>query len=91
MENVTQYNHFFPMVRNGWIVKFSVCNITSTDNPHILIFITSRYTGQTLIRYFDKETNAVEYINKIIQKDSTQIELALYTSRSMIFFKPKHP
>ena len=87
---MADYNHFFPMVRNGWIVKFSVQK--NKEVMHILIVITSRYTAQTLIRYFDKEPDAVEYINKITQTDATIVDTALYSTKqsnsSIIFHKP---
>ena len=83
-ENDTQYNHFYPMVRNGWIVKFSVQKNqdASSEAKNILIVITSRYTAQTLIRYFDKEPDAVEYIKSIILTDATVIDTTLYSKRS---------
>ena len=31
----------------------------------------SKYTGQTIVRYFPEEDLAVRYINMIIAKDST--------------------
>ena len=31
----------------------------------------SKYTGQTIVRYFSEEDTAVKYINMIIAKDST--------------------
>jgi hypothetical protein len=31
----------------------------------------SKYTGQTVVRYFSEEDLAVKYINMIITKDST--------------------
>ena len=77
---MADYNHFFPMVRNGWIVKFSVQK--NKEVMHILIVITSRYTAQTLIRYFDKEPDAVEYIKSIILTDATVIDTTLYSKRS---------
>jgi len=59
-------SYFDPVVRNGWIIKFSVYK-----NADILLLFTSRYTGQTIIRYFKEEDEAVEFINFIISKDST--------------------
>jgi len=87
---MSDYNHFFPMVRNGWIVKFSVQK--NKELMYILIVITSRYTAQTLVRYFDKEYNAVQYINKITQTDATIVDTSLYSTKqsksSIIFQKP---
>ena len=59
-------SYFDPVVRNGWIIKFSVYK-----NADILLLFTSRYTGQTIIRYFKEEDDAVEFINFIISQDST--------------------
>lgn len=58
--------HFQPAVRNGWIIKFSVYK-----NTEILLVFVSKYTGQTIVRYFPEEDLAVKYINMIISKDST--------------------
>lgn len=58
--------YFQPAVRNGWIIKFSVYK-----NTEILLMFVSKYTGQTVVRYFSEEDLAVKYINMIITKDST--------------------
>lgn len=55
---------FSPIVRNGWVIKFSVFNDTN-----ILLFFVSRFTGQTILRYFAEENIAVEYINYVINQD----------------------
>jgi len=47
-----------PVVRNGWWIKFS----TYRDHYILLMFI-SQYTGQTIIRYFEEEQDAVIFIN----------------------------
>ena len=49
-----------PVVRNGWWIKFSVYR-----DHFILLTIISRYTGQTVIRYYTSEEEAVAYINFI--------------------------
>jgi hypothetical protein len=49
-----------PVVRNGWWIKFS----TYRDH-YILLMIISQYTGQTIIRYFEEEQDAVIFINFI--------------------------
>jgi hypothetical protein len=61
--------YFQPVVRNGWIIKFSVYK-----NTEILLMFVSKYTGQTIVRYFPEEDLAVRYINMIIAKDSTIIQ-----------------
>jgi hypothetical protein len=59
-------NCFHPVVRNGWVIKFSIYK----DSGILLIF-TSKYTGQTIIRYCNSEDDAVDYINIVIEKDAT--------------------
>ena len=49
-----------PVVRKGWWIKFS----TYRDH-YILLMIISQYTGQTIIRYFEEEQDAVIFINFI--------------------------
>jgi hypothetical protein len=61
--------YFAPVVRNGWIIKFSVY-----QNTDILLVLTSKYTGQTILRYFGEENDAVKFINMIISKDSSQYQ-----------------
>jgi len=46
--------------RNGWWIKFS----TYRDH-YILLMIISRYTAQTIIRYYQDEDEAVAFINFI--------------------------
>ena len=46
-----------PVIRNGWWIKFS----TYRDH-YILLMIISRYTGQTIIRYYEQEQEAVAFI-----------------------------
>ena len=53
-----------PTERNGWIIKFSIYN-----DDHIMLVFTSRYTGQTVIREFSSENDAVDFINLVIEQD----------------------
>jgi hypothetical protein len=53
---------FAPIIRNGWGIKFSTYR-----NNNILLVFTSLHTGQTLVRYFTNEDNAVDYINYVIE------------------------
>ena len=53
-----------PTERNGWIIKFSIYN-----DDHIMLLFTSRYTGQTVIREFSSENDAVDFINLVIEQD----------------------
>jgi hypothetical protein len=59
-------NCFNPVVRNGWVIKFSIYKDTG-----ILLIFTSKYTGQTIIRYCNSEDGAVDLINVVIDKDAT--------------------
>lgn len=55
---------FSPVTRNGWAIKFSVyrdCNI--------LLLFTSLHTGQTIVRYFTEEDDAVDYINFVTSQN----------------------
>lgn len=67
IQNKTSY--FDPVIRNGWIIKFSIYK-----NADILLIFTSKYTGQTIVRYFSEEDDAVAYINMMTSKDSTVIQ-----------------
>ena len=53
-----------PTERNGWIIKFSIYN-----DDHIMLVFTSKYTGQTVIREFSSEDDAVDFINLVIELD----------------------
>jgi hypothetical protein len=52
-----------PVTRNNWVIKFSIYK------SNILLLFTSSYTGQTIIRSFQNEDLAVEYINFIVAQD----------------------
>ena len=54
-----------PVVRNNWAIKFSVYK------GFILLLFTSVITGQTVIRYFDDEDNACQFINYILSRDAS--------------------
>jgi len=47
-----------PVSRNGWWIKFS----TYRDH-YILLMVISKYTAQTIIRYYEDENEAVAFIN----------------------------
>jgi hypothetical protein len=47
-----------PILRNGWVIKFSIYR-----EENILLVFTSRHTGQTFVRYFSEENDAVTFIN----------------------------
>ena len=63
-------SYFRPVVKNGWIIKFSVCKVSG-----ILLMVVSKYTGQTLIRYYTEENDAVSFINMIITKDAYDYQI----------------
>ena len=68
IENNTKF--WNGVVRNGWWIKFSIYK-----DHFILLMIISRYTGQTILRYYDDEQEAVAYINFITTcnaKDTVQ-------------------
>ena len=47
-----------PILRNGWVIKFSIYR-----DENILLLFISKHTGQTFIRYFNEENDAVTFIN----------------------------
>ena len=51
--------------RNDWLIKLSIHR-----DENILLMFISRYTGQTIIRYFTCENDAVNYINYVIDKNA---------------------
>lgn len=64
-EAKTKLKSFVPVIKNGWLIKFSTY---SSDN--VLLFFMSINTHQVIIRHFDSEQLAVHYINFVIQHDS---------------------
>jgi hypothetical protein len=68
MEIKNNSRSFAPIIRNGWMIKFS----TYRDNNILLIF-TSMHTGQTIIRYFNDEEDAVMYINYITHQSPVEM------------------
>ena len=52
-----------PVVRNNWIIKFSVYK------ENVFIIFTSVITAQTIIRYFDDENKACQFINFILHQN----------------------
>jgi hypothetical protein len=53
--------------RNGWFIKLSIHR-----EVNILLIFTSTFTGQTIVRYFTDEDEAVNFINFIIEKDADE-------------------
>jgi ABC-type molybdate transport system substrate-binding protein len=60
LEIQSKSKFWHPVSRNGWWIKFS----TYRDH-YILLMIVSRYTAQTIIRYYENEDDAVAFINFI--------------------------
>ena len=54
--------------RNGWYIKFSVL-----EDQYVLLTFVSSYTGQTVVRYCDGETEACEQINFITSLDPSRV------------------
>jgi hypothetical protein len=57
-----------PIIRNGWIIKFSVFDSGSS----ILLLFVSNHTGHTIIRSFTDEDDAVNFINYVVQLDPAE-------------------
>ena len=58
---------FMPVNRNGWWIKFS-----TNKNGNILLLFTSAFTGQTVVRFFELEDEAVKFVNFITECDPTE-------------------
>lgn len=58
---------FSPIIRNGWAIKFSLYL-----DINILLMFMSMHTGQTIIKYYDNERDAIKYINYVISKDAQE-------------------
>ena len=58
---------FSPIIRNGWAIKFSLYL-----DINILLVFMSMHTGQTIIKYYDNERDAIKYINYVISKDAQE-------------------
>jgi len=66
IENKTKF--WNGVVRNGWWIKFSVYS-----DQFILLMIVSRYTGQTILRYYSDESEAVAFINFVTTCNANDI------------------
>jgi hypothetical protein len=54
--------------RNGWYIKLSIYK-----DENILLMFVSKYTAQTIIRYFNCEDEAVKFINFVIEQHSEEM------------------
>ena len=66
IESKTKF--WYPVSRNGWWIKFS----TYRDH-YILLMIVSKYTAQTIIRYYENEDEAVAFINFVTTCDPDEL------------------
>ena len=66
IENKTKF--WNGVVRNGWWLKFSIYS-----DHYILLMVISRRTGQTIIRYYDNESEAVAFINFVTTCNANDI------------------
>jgi hypothetical protein len=64
-DTLSSLSSWSPVCRNGWWIKFST--ISTTNN--ILLLFVSGHTGQTIIKYFGNETDAVSYVSYVIEND----------------------
>ena len=67
LEIASNLSSYLPVNRNGWWIKFSTYN-----SHNILLVFTSMFTGQTIVRYFENEDDAVKYINYVIECDPAE-------------------
>lgn len=56
-----------PVVRDGWIIKFSIYR-----EKYILLMFCSIATGQLIVRQFDNEDHACNFISHIIELEPSQ-------------------
>jgi hypothetical protein len=56
-----------PVMRNGWIIKFSVYR-----SSYVLLTIISRHTGQCIVRHFKDEDEACSFINFITEMNAEE-------------------
>jgi hypothetical protein len=57
-----------PVVRNDWWIKFSVYK------DQVLLFVVSTMTGETIVRYFNDEDEACEFINWVLNQDPNKFD-----------------
>lgn len=67
MQFAVDTRSWHPVMRNGWVIKFS-----AHKDSNILLFVISKYTGQTIVRYFSNEDEACTFINFIQNLDSQE-------------------
>lgn len=67
MQLANKIASFHPVNRNGWWIKLS-----TLKTHNILLVFISMFTGQTIVRFYDNEDDAVKFINQIAESDSTE-------------------
>ena len=65
--NIVSYE---TVLRDGWFIKLS------RFEHFILLIFVSQFTGNTVVRYFDDEEQAVTFINYVIDIDPTTLNLS---------------
>jgi hypothetical protein len=63
---VTMTRSWETVLRNDWLIKFSVYR------GNVLLIFVSNITKQSVVKYFDDEDIACEYINKILSLDASK-------------------
>ena len=64
LEAATKTKFFTPVIRNGWVVKFSIYRDTQ-----IMILVRSDITGQLIIRHYLNEDDACMFLNILLELD----------------------
>lgn len=67
LELASKSMSFHPVNRNGWWIKLSTLR-----QGNVLLLFTSSFTGQTIVRYFMDEDEAVEFINFVTESDASE-------------------
>jgi hypothetical protein len=68
LEVASKTKSWHPVERNGWIIKFS-----QYRDSNILLLVISKFTGQTIVRYYPHEDEAVLFINIIVELNADEI------------------
>lgn len=67
LDVATKTKSWSPVVRDGWIIKFSVYR-----NDNVLVMIISQYTGQFITRHFTDEDEACLFISYIMNLNAEE-------------------
>jgi hypothetical protein len=66
-ESKKKLKSFMPIIKNGWLIKFSLYQDTE-----VLVVFMSLYTHQVVVRHFTGEDKAVSYINFVVDHDANK-------------------